>query len=209
MSVYQLNISSKPGIEKTGETGTMSNPKTMAPDENPDTNKTTPAVDVVNKESAASLEPDIGEASDSADKTVVIDGSLSYAYTKALALVYAKNDPNEKPAIESQATDAALIASAAVAADEDLQKSDTDLYIYATDADTVNNSNAAETYDKLRLALDNNRIKNTIVAVEGVAFVSRKLAILEDYLGSKGIRVMHSRKAAMEQISSILGTARE
>lgn len=138
--------------------------------------------------------PDDTGKADNKDKVVVMQGPLSTIYTDALNKVYAQ---------ESQAIDAVTLVSNAQQAETQAS----DLYVYVSDAETINNSRVAEVFDNLRLALDN-RKGNAVVVLESNGVVSQKLSLIDNFARSQGARVVYSRKVGIETIKTCLESMR-
>ena len=132
--------------------------------------------------------------SENSDKVVVMQGPLSTIYTDALNKVYAQ---------ESQAIDAVTLVSNVQQAEAPRP----DLYVYVSDAQTINNSRVAEVFDNLRLALDN-RKGNAVVVLESNGVVSQKLSLVDNFARSQGAKVVYSRKVGIETIKTCLESMR-
>lgn len=132
--------------------------------------------------------------SENSDKVVVMQGPLSTIYTDALNKVYAQ---------ESQAIDAVTLVSNV----QQAEAPRSDLYVYVSDAQTINNSRVAEVFDNLRLALDN-RKGNAVVVLESNGVVSQKLSLVDNFARSQGAKVVYSRKVGIETIKTCLESMR-
>lgn len=123
-------------------------------------------------------------------KQVVLDGPLSSIYTKALNIVYSQ---------ESSANDHLKITD--IMADEVDRNANVDLYVYATDTDSIDKNELPVVFNNLRVALDKNK-NSTVVAVECNGKVTTNQAILEEYLYGMGIKTLHKRDRATAEIKS-------
>lgn len=129
-------------------------------------------------------------------KLVVMQGPLGKIYTDALNLVYAQ---------ESQANDAVVVANEL----GELEEEAPDMFVYVTDSDYLSNADISKEYGKLRLALDSKKFGKSVMVLESLGKINNKLVLLDVFARSKGMRVVYSRKTALEVISSGLRSKHE
>lgn len=122
-------------------------------------------------------------------KTIVIDGPLSSIYTKALNMIYSKEDLVNM--IQDPYTD-----------DEKVEEKD--VYVYCCSSDDIEENGVVAVSDKLRLALDSKRAKKIILAVECGQLVSDKIGLLDGFSSSIGVKLISSRSTALEVIKNSL-----
>lgn len=128
------------------------------------------------------------------EPTIVLDGPLSSIYTQALNLVYSK---------ESGMTQVhAMIGG--LDEEEELNTSDTSLYVYCVDGDKIDSNELNTAIDKLRIALDNKKYSKVVLAVECGTNIGSKIALLDQFSKDIGVKVCFSRKKALEHISCVL-----
>lgn len=159
--------------------------------------KLTEGNDVV-KENETTKEEDVPKT-DKGDITVTLDGPLSKIYTQALNLTYATEDGSMmQPMVNIIET------NKEEEADKNKQAADAKLYAYCVDDKDINEGNLAETSDKLRVALDSKKYKEVMCVVECHGSVSSKVGLLDSFGTAIGVRVLLSRRSALEAIQLAL-----
>ncbi len=118
------------------------------------------------------------------EKKIKLDGPLSAIYTQALNVLYSKED----------------MAGMILPSDDQEVVDDSDLYVYCTQADLVDN-NLTEIADKITEA---SKHDVNVVAIECNSMIPGKMKLLEDLGRSLGVELYVTRKSALEAIKTKL-----
>lgn len=117
---------------------------------------------------------------ESADKKIVLDGPLSTIYTQALNVLYAKED----------------MAGMIVPTDDVEEYNESDLYVYCTPAELVD-EDLAGVANKIMEASKHGK---NVVAIECSSMIPSKMGLLEKLGKDVGVKIHVTRNSALEAI---------
>lgn len=128
------------------------------------------------------------------EKTIVLDGPLSHIYTQALNAVYANEAIN-------MLTQMAVNDEDAYGKKDETNIHGKELYVYCCDGDKLDSEELVNATNKLRIALDKKEYKHVLVSVECMNS-NTKIALLDEFSSSLGIKVIYSRNNTIDNIKS-------
>ncbi len=124
-------------------------------------------------------------------KDIRMEGPLAAIYAQALNIEFARED--------LAGGTAAPLFNIEAPSDDTVP----DLYVYATGTDEIEKEGLAETFEKLRVALDKYKDTKTFVVIETGTNISNKVAALEEY-AVKHTRVGYNRQSSISKIANIV-----
>lgn len=140
--------------------------------------ETTAPQETVDKE--GSQVEQVNEPVQQENKKIVLDGPLSTIYTQALNVLYAKED----------------MAGMIVPTDDVEEYDESDLYVYCTPAELVDND-IAGVADKIMEASKHGK---NVVAIECSSMIPSKMGLLEKLGKDVGVKIHVTRNSALEAI---------
>lgn len=125
------------------------------------------------------------------EKMIVMDGPLSKVYTEALQVAFAKNAPAANSdgvnvASEEMTADGGLVKTviASLLDNDYVKETKPATYVYVTDTNKIEDTSAAEVFDKVSKAIANENIKEICICIETIHSVGTHAGLISSAFSS-------------------------